>query len=197
MLKRFFKQVSDLSVGKKAVIGVATFLAVSVMGAAAQPGPRQNLTPPTPSPTPVLADKIEKKVITDTQTIPYKQTSVQDNSLDQGKTSVKTNGVNGTKSFTYEITLTNGVETAKKLIKEEVTTSPVDEVDLIGTKAPQPVVNCPNGSYTNTSGNKVCSPYQNPSAPNGASARCRDGTYSFSQSRSGTCSHHGGVAEWL
>jgi hypothetical protein len=24
-----------------------------------------------------------------------------------------------------------------------------------------------------------------------------DGTYSFSQSRRGTCSHHGGVAKWL
>lgn len=26
---------------------------------------------------------------------------------------------------------------------------------------------------------------------------CRDGTYSFSQHRAGTCSHHGGVARWL
>jgi len=34
-------------------------------------------------------------------------------------------------------------------------------------------------------------------APPGATARCRDGTYSFSQHRSGTCSHHGGVAVWL
>jgi len=33
--------------------------------------------------------------------------------------------------------------------------------------------------------------------PPGASARCRDGTYSFSAHRSGTCSHHGGVAVWL
>ncbi|HZQ29492.1 MAG TPA: DUF3761 domain-containing protein [Patescibacteria group bacterium] len=33
--------------------------------------------------------------------------------------------------------------------------------------------------------------------PNGASAICRDGTYSFSQHRRGTCSHHGGVAQWL
>src|SRR5262249_53652195 len=31
----------------------------------------------------------------------------------------------------------------------------------------------------------------------GATALCRDGTYSFSQHRSGTCSHHGGVARWL
>ncbi len=33
--------------------------------------------------------------------------------------------------------------------------------------------------------------------PPGATAKCRDGTYSFSQHRSGTCSHHGGVAVWL
>jgi hypothetical protein len=35
------------------------------------------------------------------------------------------------------------------------------------------------------------------SAPAGASAICRDGTYSYSQNRRGTCSHHGGVAQWL
>jgi hypothetical protein len=33
--------------------------------------------------------------------------------------------------------------------------------------------------------------------PAGASARCRDGSYSYSASRRATCSHHGGVAEWL
>jgi hypothetical protein len=33
--------------------------------------------------------------------------------------------------------------------------------------------------------------------PTGASARCRDGTFSFSRSRRGTCSHHGGVAQWF
>src|SRR5882724_5153112 len=34
-------------------------------------------------------------------------------------------------------------------------------------------------------------------APAGATARCRDGTYSYSQNHRGTCSHHGGVAQWL
>jgi Protein of unknown function (DUF3761) len=33
--------------------------------------------------------------------------------------------------------------------------------------------------------------------PTGATAKCKDGTYSKSQHRSGTCSSHGGVAEWL
>lgn len=33
--------------------------------------------------------------------------------------------------------------------------------------------------------------------PPGATAQCRDGTYSYSQHHSGTCSWHGGVAAWL
>ncbi|MBA3766796.1 MAG: DUF3761 domain-containing protein [Acidobacteria bacterium] len=37
----------------------------------------------------------------------------------------------------------------------------------------------------------------NSNPPAGATARCNDGTYSYSQHRRGTCSHHGGVAEWL
>jgi|HubBroStandDraft_3_1064219.scaffolds.fasta_scaffold812150_1 hypothetical protein len=30
-----------------------------------------------------------------------------------------------------------------------------------------------------------------------ATARCRDGSFSFSAHPCGMCSHHGGVAEWL
>jgi Protein of unknown function (DUF3761) len=33
--------------------------------------------------------------------------------------------------------------------------------------------------------------------PTGATAKCKDGTYSKSQHHTGTCSHHGGVAQWL
>ncbi len=51
--------------------------------------------------------------------------------------------------------------------------------------------------YTNSHGRRVQSPTHYNSAPAGATALCNDGTYSFSQSRRGTCSHHGGVARWL
>ena len=50
--------------------------------------------------------------------------------------------------------------------------------------------------YTNKYGNRVQSPTIYNSKPAGATALCRDGTYSFSQNRRGTCSHHGGVAIW-
>jgi uncharacterized protein YgiM (DUF1202 family) len=51
--------------------------------------------------------------------------------------------------------------------------------------------------YTNTDGKKVQSPTFYNAPPAGATALCRDGTYSFSRNRRGTCSHHGGVAKWL
>ena len=53
--------------------------------------------------------------------------------------------------------------------------------------------------YTNSRGEWVPSPCQTSGGgpPAGASAQCRDGTYSFSRSRRGTCSGHGGVARWL
>ncbi|MBV9110006.1 MAG: DUF3761 domain-containing protein [Gemmatimonadetes bacterium] len=35
------------------------------------------------------------------------------------------------------------------------------------------------------------------SAPGGATAICRDGSYSYSLHHRGTCSHHGGVEQWL
>lgn len=52
-------------------------------------------------------------------------------------------------------------------------------------------------NYTNSQDEKVQSPTYYSSPPPGATAECWDGTYSFSHSRRGTCSHHGGVKRWL
>lgn len=52
-------------------------------------------------------------------------------------------------------------------------------------------------SGTNSTSHRVKSSKHTDSAPDGATALCRDGTYSYSVSRRGTCSHHGGVARWL
>jgi hypothetical protein len=52
--------------------------------------------------------------------------------------------------------------------------------------------------YTNSRGAQVQRPtFSENGPPAGATAQCRDGSYSFSQSRRGTCSHHGGVSRWL
>ena len=61
----------------------------------------------------------------------------------------------------------------------------------------QPTDDAPqtNRYYTNKNNQVVHSPSTTVSgkAPDGASARCNDGTYSFSKHRSSTCSHHGSV----
>jgi len=51
--------------------------------------------------------------------------------------------------------------------------------------------------YTNVEGKRVHRPTFSRNKPSGATAQCRDGSYSFSQHHRGTCSHHGGVARWL
>jgi Protein of unknown function (DUF3761) len=66
------------------------------------------------------------------------------------------------------------------------------------TKPKQDRPNCTNnGTYVNSKGQTVPRPENCSAAPKGATAQCRDGSYSFSQSTRGTCSHHGGVAKWL
>jgi hypothetical protein len=62
---------------------------------------------------------------------------------------------------------------------------------------PQPSAGCGASSYTNSNGDCVPRPIAAPTAPSGATAKCKDGTFSFSKTRSGTCSSHKGVAEWL
>jgi hypothetical protein len=58
---------------------------------------------------------------------------------------------------------------------------------------------CSADYYRNSDGVCVHRPVktQGSAVPQGATAQCRDGSYSFSQHRRGTCSHHGGVVKWL
>lgn len=72
------------------------------------------------------------------------------------------------------------------------TTSIKTKAAVLNHETPQSVK-----TYVNSVGNTVQSPTYYQSQPVGATAKCRDGTYSFSQSRRGTCSHHGGVARWI
>ncbi|HEX4476324.1 MAG TPA: DUF3761 domain-containing protein [Polyangiaceae bacterium] len=53
---------------------------------------------------------------------------------------------------------------------------------------------CKAGYYKNVDGKCVHRPAKDPV---GATAKCRDNTYSYSLHASGTCSHHGGVARWI
>ncbi len=180
---------------KVLVIGVLSVFGLGAIGAAT-PNPQSppEIHNPEIAQPKVKSDKTEVKTETITESIPFETHKINDPSLANDTEIVKSEGKNGVKTKTWQVTYTNGVESSRTLVDENVTSQPVTKVISHGTKV---ALDCPNGTYTNSSGNEVCSPYQSPSAPDGATARCRDGSYSFSQHRSGTCSYHGGVAEWL
>src|SRR5690242_9997224 len=77
---------------------------------------------------------------------------------------------------------------------DEPTAIPVNTIYVKPTQAPTYQAPAQSGGlsndnyYTNSDGNTVHSPAYANSAPAGATAQCGDGTYSFSQHRSGTCS---------
>jgi hypothetical protein len=78
------------------------------------------------------------------------------------------------------------------------TPTPQPTIQIYYQPSPTPTSGLSNdNSYTNVDGNQVHSPAYSNTVPAGATAICRDGAYSFSQHRSGTCSGHGGVAQWL
>jgi resuscitation-promoting factor RpfB len=189
---------SALSLGRKVLVGLSSFIAVGAAGSAISPP--SNTIPPPPTTQnnnhAVKSDNIQVKTETETKSVPFQTTTQNDSGLASGTTKIVTQGVNGVETITYKVTYTNGIETSRDKISDEITTKPVDQVTAIGVYV-TPAQNCSNGTYVNSAGNTVCSPYSAPSTPTGATAQCLDGTYSFSQSRSGTCSHHGGVATWL
>jgi resuscitation-promoting factor RpfB len=75
-----------------------------------------------------------KKTVTVTRSIPFGTRKVRDPSLARGTTKVKRHGVMGIKKLTYLVTLTNGVQTGRKLIREEVTKAPVERIVAVGAK---------------------------------------------------------------
>ena len=140
---------------------------------------------------------ITTKQVTETQEVAYEIQNNDDSSLPQGQTNVTQLGQDGTKTLTYAVTYTDGVQTDRKLLSTVITTPPLVQIVAVGTYIAPLQPTCTNGTYVNSSGNAICSPEVVNSAPAGATAQCKDGTYSFSQTHSGTCSHHSGVAQWL
>jgi len=103
--------------------------------------------------------------------------------------------------YTYTAAATS--PTANPVVTEASVVTRAEVPTPTPTPTPAPVTPAPTATlsnsnyYVNDAGDSVHSPAYSDDVPVGATAKCGDGTYSFSQSRRGTCSHHGGVARWL
>jgi hypothetical protein len=115
------------------------------------------------------------------------------------------------KTFTLTGVVTDKAYGAWKISSATVTVTP-GSLTTRTTSTGQYTIWLRAGSYTikiakagyttatvrkSVSSNSALNVHLAPIKPSGATARCKDRTWSFSQNRRGTCSHHGGVAYWV
>lgn len=201
-VKNFGENVTRKHLSKGFIpVLITIFILIGVTAPSSSADQQSQTQQPSSSQSAPQAPQPVTKEVTETSVIPFTTQTKDDPSLPQGQTSVAQQGVNGQKTTIYEVTYFDGKETGRTVKSDTVTTQPVTQIVNNGTyvaPAPQTSTQSQTQSsgdgYTNVDGNYVNSPSSNPA---GATAQCNDGTYSYSQHRSGTCSHHGGVAQWL
>lgn len=141
-MKNVRKWFEGLSLsGKIVTLSALTLVSFGTIGTFAQsgstetsPSPSMSATP-KPSPTPVTTT--ETKV----EAVAFQEETREDGTIAKGQSRVSQEGMNGERTITYEVTKLEGIETARKEIKNEVTKTPVNKVTLIGTYvAPTPAV---------------------------------------------------------
>lgn len=84
-------------------------------------------TPLTPNVL-VFVTRKGTQLVTEEQTIAPTTKTIEDASLSFGAKAVRQKGAAGKRLVTYEIQLTNGKETARKLIQEVIVQAPVEEI---------------------------------------------------------------------
>ena len=68
------------------------------------------------------------------EVIKFGTTTVEDPNLEYGKTEIRTAGVNGEITYTYEVTYEEGKETSRRQTDQKVTKQPINQVIAKGTK---------------------------------------------------------------
>ncbi|WP_411721166.1 G5 domain-containing protein [Mycetocola sp.] len=81
---------------------------------------------------------VEQKEVREPIVIPFGSTTTNDATLAVGTTAVTVPGVNGEKVIVHQVTYTDGVETERSVLREEITVQPVTQVTAVGTKQPAP-----------------------------------------------------------
>lgn len=82
----------------------------------------------------IKVTRVNRKNITSTGEIPFETEEEYSDKLAEGKTKVKTKGVNGEYKSVVQQELADGEVISEECISYEVTKEPVDEVVLVGTK---------------------------------------------------------------
>ena len=100
----------------------------------------------------ITVNRVRITQVQEVQTIDYQVVEQPDGGLEKGEKKTQTEGVEGEQIVTYNVTTTNGVETAKEQAAVQVTKEPVNKVVLVGTAEPAP------SSPSNSGGNTGATP---------------------------------------
>jgi uncharacterized protein YabE (DUF348 family) len=120
--------------------------------------------------------RVEVKDVTETVAVPHEVVETQDPAAFVGDKKVTTEGVDGEKTITYRVTITDGVETARETVTTTVGRKPVAEQVAVGTKA-RPV-NSPEADGLNWGALAACESGGRPNAVSGTGKY--HGLYQFS-----------------
>lgn len=103
----------------------------------------------------ITVRRVEVKEEVKTEEVPF-ETQYQDtDSLYEGETQVKTQGVAGEKKVTYQVTFVDGEEESREAASEKVTKEPVAEVVLRGTAEREQSGAGGSGTFVDLYGNTV------------------------------------------
>ncbi len=86
----------------------------------------------------VSITRVRTKQVSETQPVAPEQQRVEDATLAEGETAVRTKGTPGSRDVVYEVTTTNGKETARETVSVTVTTPSTPTVTRVGTKVAPP-----------------------------------------------------------
>lgn len=132
----------------KITLAVSSLLVISACTSEATPTPtatRAAIVPATASATPSVAPStpahassvVKKRTVTSRRSIPFKTMRVNDSALSKGSTKVRNPGARGVEILTYKVTLRNGIQTHKELVRKVIVRAPVARVIAVGTKETQ------------------------------------------------------------
>ena len=106
-----------------------------------------------------LINVVVEKVVTVSEAIPYGETVKESSSLLKGETEVVTQGVEGSKDVTYQISEYNGNTLEKVVLSEVVTKEPVNKVINKGTSVVASSSRSGSGSLNWPTSGSITSPY--------------------------------------
>ncbi len=85
----------------------------------------------------VRVTRVEKHMETESFQIPFDRRTVHDTSVNEGDTRLLQPGLTGVEELSYQVTLEDGVEVDRRLVKRVTRQEPRTEIVLVGTRADQ------------------------------------------------------------